>query len=117
VVLVECVPQTVAHHRVGQRRVAEFRSRAHVHAMRGLAHAFLSARHDDVGLIELQRLVAHRDRAQPRATELINAQGRRLVGNARRHGRLPRRILSRTRREDLAENNVRHLVGGHLRPL
>ena len=46
-----------------------------------LAHAFLSAGHDDLGIAELQRLITQGDRAKARAANLIDPKGRGLEGN------------------------------------
>ena len=76
-----------------------------------LAHAFLAAGDDDVGIAEFQRLVAQGDGAKARAANLVDPEGRRLERNARGDRGLARRILPRARGEDLAHDHLGDFSG------
>ena len=79
-------------------------------AVRRLAHAFLAAGDDDVAVAVADRLVAERHRAQPRAAQLVDPVGRRLIGDAGGDRGLARRVLPFAGGEDLAHDDLRHLA-------
>ena len=81
-------------------------------AVRGHAHRFLAAGDDDVAVAVEDRLVAERDRPQPRAAELVYAPRGALDRDAGADRGLPGRVLALTRGQDLAHDDL-----GDLRPL
>src|SRR5204863_2986001 len=111
VIAVKGVPQPVLDHRVDHLRVTHFDTVAQVHAVRRLAHALLAAGDDDLAVAVADRLVAERDRAQPRTAQLVDPVRRHLIGDAGRHRGLARRVLALAGGEDLAENDFRPLGG------
>ena len=75
VVAVKGVPQPVLDHRVDHLGVAHLDAVAQMDAVRRLAHAFLAAGDDDVGIAVADRLIAERHGAQPRAAQLVDPVG------------------------------------------
>ena len=63
-----------------------------------LAHAFLAAGDDDVGITEGDGLGAQGHRTQARAAQLVDAVGGALDRNAGGDGGLAGRVLARPRR-------------------
>ena len=110
VVAVEGIPQPVPDHRVDHLGIAHLDAVAQMDAVRRLAHALLPAGDDDLGIAVADRLIAERHGAQPRAAELVDAVGGRLEGDAGGDRRLPRRVLAFAGGEDLAHDDLRHLL-------
>src|SRR5690606_1340931 len=75
VIAVEGVPQPVADHRVAHRVVAQLHARPQLRATRGKRHRVLPTGHDDAGIAAGDLLHAHGDRAQARATDLVQPPG------------------------------------------
>ena len=84
VVAVEGIPQPVADHGVDHLRVAHLDAVAQMHGVRRLAHAFLAAGDDDLGIADADRLEAERHRAQAGTAKLIDAVGGLLDRECRR---------------------------------
>ena len=82
--------------------------------MRRHRHRFLPAGDDDVGVAGRDLLHADRDGAEPRAAELVQPPGRHFLRNARLHRRLPRRVLPLGGGQDLAQDDLGHLLRLHL---
>src|SRR6266853_788247 len=110
VIAIEGVPQPVADHRIDELGIAHLDPVAQVDAVRRLAHAFLPAGDDDLGIAVADRLVAERHGAQPRTAELIDAVGGDLEGDSGSDGGLPCRVLPFTGGEDLAHDHLRHVL-------
>ena len=85
-------------------------------AVRRLAHRFLPAGDDDFGIAVEHRLVAERNRAQPRAAELVDAPGRTLDGNPSANGCLTGGILSLPGGQDLPQDHLGNLRSFHAGP-
>jgi hypothetical protein len=83
---------------------------AEVLRVRRLGHAFLAAGHHDLGVAGGDLLRRQRHRPQAGAAELVDAEGRPLHRDAGRHRRLPRRVLPRAGGEDLAQDDLVHLL-------
>ena len=110
VVAVERIPQPVADHRVDEFGIAHLDAVAQMDAVRRLAHALLPAGDDDLGIAVADRLITERHGAQPRAAKLIDAIGGDFEGHPRRDRRLPSRVLPLAGGEDLAHDDLRHLL-------
>ena len=63
-VAIEGIPQTVFYHRVDEAEIAYFLAVTQMRAVRCLAHAFLAASDDDIGVAKLDRLHTHGERPQ-----------------------------------------------------
>ena len=118
VVAVEGVPQAVLDHRVDELHVAHLGAGAHVGGVGRERHRFLAARHDDVRH-RRWRSAACRSRPSrsPEPQTWFRPQAVFSFGIARRHRRLPGRVLPLRGGEDLAEDDLVHLGGVDLRAL
>src|SRR6516225_7246544 len=105
VIAVERIPQPVAYHRVDEFGIAHLDAVPQVDAVRRLAHAFLTASDDDLGIAVADRLIAERYSTQARAAELVDPISRYLIGDAGGDCGLAGRVLAFTRGKDLAHDH------------
>ena len=112
VVVVEGAPQTILDHRVNDFAVAHPVTPASlaVQNIRCLTHAFGSTGNDDFGIIGHNRLHGEVDGFQAGAANLIYSKRRNYIRNAGLDCALPCNILSQSRLQNIAENNLIHLV-------
>jgi hypothetical protein len=110
VIAVEGVPEAILDHGVDHVEVAHFDAVAQMRAVRRLAHGFLAAGHHDLGIAVEDGLVAERDRAQPRAAELVDTPGRALDRDAGGDRGLAGRILPLPGGQDLAQDYLGDLA-------
>ena len=110
VVALEGIHQAVAEHGVDQLRVAHLDAVAQMHDVGRLAHAFLAAGDDDVGIAHLDRLEAQRHRAQAGTAKLIDAIGGLLDGNAGVDGGLTGGVLPGAGGQHLTQHDFGHFT-------
>ena len=113
VVIVESIPQAIVHHGVDHAPVTHALAVAAVgQHVGGLAHAFLAAGNHHFSVATLDALHGHMNCLQAGATHLVDGDGRYRTGQAGVDGRLAGRVLPATGGENLAENDLTHLLAG-----
>ena len=105
-IAVEGIPQPVLDHRVDQLGVAHLDAGAQVLGMRRQRHRFLAACDDDLRIAGGDLLHAECDGPQPRAADLVEAPGGRLLRQSAADRSLACRVLSLRRGQHLAEDDL-----------
>ena len=104
----EGIHQPIAQHGIHQGKITHLLPSAQLLRVWRLGHAFLTARHYNARIASGDLLRRQRHGAQARTAKLIDAKGRVFHRNARIHGSLTRRVLPRTRGQNLAQNHLIH---------
>ncbi len=92
-IIIKNIPQTIHNHGIGHVPGAHFNTIPQVHSMWRQTHIFLATRHHNPRIASHNGLGGQHHTPEARTTNLIQRQRGFLGGNARQHGRLPRRIL------------------------
>ena len=108
VIAMEGIHQPIAQHSIHQSQVAHLLPGAQLLRMRRLGHAFLTARDDNARIAGGNLLRRQGNGAQARTAQLIDAESGMFHRNAGIHRSLPRRVLARAGRQDLAQNHLIH---------
>ena len=115
--MVEGIGQPVVHHGVDQHPVAEPVAGTGPGEQVGrLRHRLHPARHHDLRVTGPDHLIGQVDGVQPREAHLVDGVGRHRQGDPGLDGRLPGGNLTLAGLEDLAHEDVVHLVGGDSGP-
>ena len=117
VVAVEGVPQPVLDHGVDHAEVAHLDALAQISGVGGLAHALLAAGDDDLALAAADLLRCERDRAKAGAADLVDEEGGRAIGDARRARGLATGILALRGGQHLTEDDFVDIGRVELGPL
>ena len=115
VIAVEGIHQPVLQHGVDQREIAHLLAGAQLLGMRGLGHALLAAGDHDAGIAAGDLLRRQRHGAQARAAKLVDAKGGVFDRNAGIDAGLAGRVLPRAGGENLAHDDLIHLLTLHAR--
>ena len=113
VIAVEGIPKTIADHGVDVFHVAHFVAGAQVRHMGRESHVFLAASGNDGRIAQLDVLCRQSNRAQARATHLVDAPSRAFFRQARVDMRLTRWVLALACGQNLAENGFGNFLLGN----
>ena len=103
--LLERAPQAVVDHRVDDLAVAHAQPFAHARQqVRAVAHRLHAAGDGDVDVAGADALVGEHHGLEARAAHLVDGQRGDVVGEPAAERRLPRRVLSEARADDVAHD-------------